>query len=106
MNVSLPVEQIMIFTWSFCKEIPESPFCQSPLVTQVIVGLVVFLVIQKKTGITQEELRVHLEKENIESRPLWKPMHLQPLLRLHPILEAKLQKPYLKQDCACLLEVI
>jgi dTDP-4-amino-4,6-dideoxygalactose transaminase len=31
--------------------------------------------------ITQEELRVALEKENIESRPLWKPMHLQPVFQ-------------------------
>ena len=30
-------------------------------------------------GITRENIRVALEKENIESRPLWKPMHLQPV---------------------------
>ena len=24
-------------------------------------------------------MRLHLEKDNIESRPLWKPMHLQPV---------------------------
>lgn len=30
-------------------------------------------------GITRETLRLALEKENIESRPLWKPMHLQPV---------------------------
>ena len=31
------------------------------------------------TGVTREELRIALEKENIECRPLWKPMHMQPL---------------------------
>lgn len=31
------------------------------------------------TGISREDLRLALEKENIESRPLWKPMHMQPL---------------------------
>ena len=31
------------------------------------------------TGVSREDLRLALEKENIESRPLWKPMHLQPL---------------------------
>ncbi|KGO89389.1 DegT/DnrJ/EryC1/StrS family aminotransferase [Flavobacterium suncheonense] len=31
------------------------------------------------TGKTREELRLALEQENIESRPLWKPMHLQPV---------------------------
>lgn len=30
-------------------------------------------------GITRESLRLSLDKENIESRPLWKPMHLQPV---------------------------
>jgi dTDP-4-amino-4,6-dideoxygalactose transaminase len=32
-----------------------------------------------KTGVTPEAVRLALEKENIESRPLWKPMHLQPV---------------------------
>jgi len=30
-------------------------------------------------GITREDVRLALENENIESRPLWKPMHLQPI---------------------------
>lgn len=29
-------------------------------------------------AVTPEKLRLALEKENIESRPIWKPMHLQP----------------------------
>ncbi len=33
----------------------------------------------KLNGITREDIRLALEKENIESRPLWKPMHLQPV---------------------------
>ncbi|OKL39890.1 DegT/DnrJ/EryC1/StrS family aminotransferase [Pontibacter flavimaris] len=28
---------------------------------------------------TREDIRLHLEKDNIETRPLWKPMHLQPV---------------------------
>lgn len=35
-------------------------------------------------GITRETIRLALEKENIESRPLWKPMHLQPVFADHP----------------------
>ena len=31
------------------------------------------------SGVNREDLRLVLEKDNIESRPLWKPMHLQPL---------------------------
>jgi dTDP-4-amino-4,6-dideoxygalactose transaminase len=33
------------------------------------------------TGFTNEELRLQLEKDAIESRPLWKPMHLQPIFK-------------------------
>src|SRR5690606_37469553 len=29
----------------------------------------------------REDLRILLEKENIESRPLWKPMHQQPIFK-------------------------
>jgi dTDP-4-amino-4,6-dideoxygalactose transaminase len=35
-------------------------------------------------GITREAVRLALEKENIESRPLWKPMHLQPVFEQAP----------------------
>ena len=34
---------------------------------------------------TREKIRIALEKENIESRPLWKPMHLQPIFQEYPI---------------------
>ncbi len=39
---------------------------------------------QKSGGITREDIRLALEKENIESRPLWKPMHLQPVFSEYP----------------------
>ena len=35
-------------------------------------------------GITRETLRLAFEAENIESRPLWKPMHLQPIFSNYP----------------------
>ncbi len=38
----------------------------------------------KTNGITPESLRLALEAENIESRPLWKPMHLQPIFERYP----------------------
>lgn len=39
---------------------------------------------KRSHGVTREDLRLSLEKENIESRPLWKPMHLQPVYRDAP----------------------
>lgn len=38
----------------------------------------------KTGGISREDLRLALERENIESRPLWKPMHLQPVFSEYP----------------------
>ncbi len=38
-----------------------------------------------QTTATPETLRLHLETYNIESRPLWKPMHLQPLFADAPM---------------------
>ena len=35
-------------------------------------------------GKTREDLRLSLENANIESRPLWKPMHLQPVFEKYP----------------------
>lgn len=35
-------------------------------------------------GFDPESLRIHLEKQHIESRPLWKPMHLQPVFKDAP----------------------
>ena len=39
---------------------------------------------EKSNGRTREDLRLALENENIESRPLWKPMHLQPVFESYP----------------------
>jgi pyridoxal phosphate-dependent aminotransferase EpsN len=36
-------------------------------------------------GATREDIRLHLEARNIESRPVWKPMHLQPVFRGCPV---------------------
>jgi dTDP-4-amino-4,6-dideoxygalactose transaminase len=39
---------------------------------------------QLTNGIDRETLRLALDAENIESRPLWKPMHLQPIFERYP----------------------
>jgi dTDP-4-amino-4,6-dideoxygalactose transaminase len=35
-------------------------------------------------GISREDIRIALEKENIECRRLWKPMHMQPVFEKYP----------------------
>ncbi|NDP26329.1 MAG: pyridoxal phosphate-dependent aminotransferase [Flavobacterium sp.] len=39
---------------------------------------------QLTNGIDKEVVRLAFEAENIESRPLWKPMHLQPIFEKYP----------------------
>ena len=39
------------------------------------------ILLDESSAIDSEELRLHLEKDNIESRPLWKPMHIQPIFK-------------------------
>ncbi|MCC5935100.1 MAG: DegT/DnrJ/EryC1/StrS family aminotransferase [Balneolales bacterium] len=55
----------------FLKE-PEGYFSNRWLTTIVVIP-------EESGGITRESLRLALEAENIEARPLWKPMHMQPL---------------------------
>jgi len=38
----------------------------------------------KTNGVARETIRLTMEKDNIESRPLWKPMHLQPVFQSAP----------------------
>ncbi len=44
--------------------------------------LTVILINPEEFGVDQETVRLALEKENIESRPVWKPMHLQPVFQV------------------------
>jgi len=42
------------------------------------------ILIDKDCSVTPTQIREALEKENIESRPIWKPMHMQPIYRTNP----------------------
>ena len=46
--------------------------------------LTCILVDPEVAGFTREDVRLHLTNENIEPRPLWKPMHLQPVFSQAP----------------------
>ncbi|MEG0808357.1 MAG: aminotransferase class V-fold PLP-dependent enzyme [Alistipes sp.] len=46
--------------------------------------LCTLLIDKAKTGFDYEELRVFLDAKGIETRPLWKPMHLQPVYAANP----------------------
>lgn len=46
--------------------------------------LTTILIDNSGSGSSREEIQNELEKENIETRPLWKPMHLQPVFSAYP----------------------
>jgi pyridoxal phosphate-dependent aminotransferase EpsN len=52
---------------------PEAPYGRASR------WLTVIQVDPREFGATAEDIRLNLERSNIESRPVWKPMHLQPL---------------------------
>ena len=54
---------------------PEAPFGKSNR------WLTVILISPEKFGTDRETVRVALEADNIEARPVWKPMHLQPVFQ-------------------------
>jgi dTDP-4-amino-4,6-dideoxygalactose transaminase len=70
-NIFKGVDGITIF-----KE-PNQDYFSNHWLSSIIID-------EKKTGFSGEDFRLHLEKNNIESRPLWKPLHLQPVFLKHP----------------------
>jgi dTDP-4-amino-4,6-dideoxygalactose transaminase len=47
--------------------------------------LTVILIDPESFGVDRESVRLLLEEQNIESRPVWKPMHLQPVFKETPM---------------------
>jgi dTDP-4-amino-4,6-dideoxygalactose transaminase len=57
--------------------IPEAPYGRTNR------WLTVILITPDKFGADREKVRLALETENIESRPVWKPLHLQPVFQTY-----------------------
>ena len=55
--------------------LPEAPYGSSNN------WLTVIQLDPREAGVDRERIRLALEAENIEARPVWKPMHLQPLFK-------------------------
>jgi dTDP-4-amino-4,6-dideoxygalactose transaminase len=66
------VEGVTVFT------VPSNNFFSNYWLSTVLIDPT------KTVGITREKLRLVLAEANIESRPLWKPMHLQPVFSGFP----------------------
>jgi dTDP-4-amino-4,6-dideoxygalactose transaminase len=66
------IEGVTVFT------VPNSNYFANYWLTTILVNPL------ETNGITNEDLRLAFQEENIESRPLWKPMHLQPVFHNYP----------------------
>jgi dTDP-4-amino-4,6-dideoxygalactose transaminase len=70
-NIFKRVDGITIF------EEPNQDYFSNHWLSSIIID-------KQKTGFNGEDFRLYLEKNNIESRPLWKPLHLQPVFLKYP----------------------
>jgi dTDP-4-amino-4,6-dideoxygalactose transaminase len=59
--------------------------------------LTVILVNLEEFGADREEVRLALEADNIESRPIWKPMHMQPVFKSFRIRGGKVSEDLFKK---------
>jgi len=66
------------------KDFPGITFVYEPNGYYSNRWLTTILVDAESAGVSREDIRLKLELENIESRPLWKPMHLQPIFKDYP----------------------
>jgi dTDP-4-amino-4,6-dideoxygalactose transaminase len=71
----------------FLNEIEEIDFPEEPDGHFSNRWLTTILIQPNKKQVTPEMIRLKLEERNIESRPLWKPMHLQPVFKDYQIFE-------------------
>jgi len=63
-------------------DVPGIEFMPEPDWSRSNRWLTVILITPEVFGADRELVRLALEAENIESRPVWKPMHLQPVFRV------------------------
>jgi dTDP-4-amino-4,6-dideoxygalactose transaminase len=74
---------------------PEADYCRSNR------WLTVIRIEKDVFGADKEKVRLALEKENIESRPVWKPMHMQPVFKGCEVIGGEVSEAIFK-DGLCL----
>ena len=77
-------------------DVPGIEFMHEPAWSRSNRWLTVILITPEEFGADREEVRLALEAENIESRPVWKPMHVQPVFnpQITQITEIRGEKRY------------
>jgi pyridoxal phosphate-dependent aminotransferase EpsN len=74
---------------------PEAPYGRSNR------WLTTLTIAPQLFGATREDVRMELERHNIEARPVWKPMHLQPLYDSYPMVGGSVSEQIF-EDGLCL----
>jgi len=81
------------FYYKNLKDFPGISFQNEPQDSFSNRWLTAIIVEAKVTnGISREDIRLKLAKENVESRSVWKPMHLQPVFRQAPYFGGKVSQ--------------
>lgn len=73
------IEGVTLFTE------PSSDFYSNHWLSAIVID-------EEKAGFNREDLRLKFLEDNIESRPLWKPMHLQPVFAYAPYYGGKVSE--------------
>ena len=76
--------KIFAYYHEVLKNLPEIEFMPEAPYGRSNRWLTVVLITPDEFGVDRETVRLALEAENIEARPVWKPMHLQPVFNPHP----------------------
>jgi dTDP-4-amino-4,6-dideoxygalactose transaminase len=64
------------------KDVPGIEFMPEARYGRSNRWLTVLLITPEEFGADREDVRLALEEENIEARPVWKPMHMQPVFQV------------------------
>jgi dTDP-4-amino-4,6-dideoxygalactose transaminase len=82
---------------TFLSDIEEIEFLEEPEGHFSNRWLTTIIIKPNKKKVTPEKIRLTLEEKNIESRPLWKPMHMQPVFKNYSAYEKGISEQLFKQ---------
>jgi len=82
------------FYRSILKDFDGISFQNEPIGHFSNYWLTTILVNKDKCGVSREDIRLAMEKESIETRPLWKPMHLQPVFNKYLTYSSSISEKY------------
>ncbi|GAF80719.1 unnamed protein product, partial [marine sediment metagenome] len=74
--------RIFNYYYEAMKDLPGIEFMPEAAYGRSNRWLTVILITPEEFGANRETLQSALEAENIEARPVWKPMHLQPVFQV------------------------